>query len=286
MNFIIYSFIAAILGILLLQFVWISKQDKESTYETDETVDEHHEKTNNIIQKTEQLNSKIKANKENNIEPKNIGNKLAVDMEVSKELNNNLNHRRFSQEKNTPSIEGVKLSMEFFDSYDYPELADYNLKTKFNKNRITALVRDPYWIYLYWEVNQLFEVDGQTILKVLDITAKNYPHSPPNSASITEVNLDAQNWYLKVPKANRRYTIELGIQKTTGKFELIARSNYFTTPRDKPSDKFDPEFMTIDGVFNYSYDTLEFNIGSSPLGQAGEKEIGPNISSYTIIEDW
>lgn len=193
-----------------------------------------------------------------------------------------INEEKFDKNPEKPAIEAVKPSIEFFTSHDYPELADYELNTRFNENRITALVRDPYWVYLYWEIHQLFEIHGQPVLKVLDITGKNYPHCPANDSFMIDINWEANDWYLKVPAANRTYTVELGIQQDSG-FELIARSNYFSTPRDKPSDRYDPEWMTIDEIFNRSYRKPNsdgtFDTGSSPLGKEEQPGVGEYVSS-------
>jgi hypothetical protein len=238
--------------------------------------------------------------KESAQKEKNQNPKLAFDWEVSEELNNNLSKEEINKKYSSPAIEAITPSIEFFQSHDYPELADYELETTFNQNRITALVRDPYWIYLYWEINKPFNLNGKPVLKVLDIKNKNYPHSSANNSFITEIDLEAKNWCLKLPAANRRYVVELGLLEESGEFNLIARSNYFTTPRDRPSDKYDPEWMTIDGIFKRSYKHPNpdgtFNTGSSPFGKGapvgvGEEYIsspmyGEEDYSFNNIEDW
>ncbi|KXS44409.1 MAG: hypothetical protein AWU54_765 [Candidatus Frackibacter sp. T328-2] len=271
MTFLIYSFLVAILGIILYHFFW-EPEGKSSTQEAKETLNEE-EIFQEMPQQTK-TKSNLKFNtKRKNKEFKEGNNKLAVDWEVAEDLSTNLN-------RNTPTIESITPNMEFFSTHDYPELADYDLNTNFNQNRVTALVRDSYWVYLYWEINQLFEIDGQPILKVLDITNKNYPHCDANSFFTVDINLEATNWYLKVPSANCQYTVELGIQKPSGEFNLIARSNYFRTPRNQPSDKYDPEWMTIDGIFQRSYQADgTFNAGSSPLGGEQGLGVGEYISS-------
>lgn len=210
--------------------------------------------------------------------------------EVSEELSTNLNQEQQERIQMRPAIEAIKPNIEFFTTHDYPELADYDLETSFNQNRITALVRDPYWVYLYWEVTELFEMNGQPVLKVLDITGLNYPHASPQDSFTVDIDLRAENWYLKVPGANRKYTVELGLQKENGEFNLLARSNYFTTPRDKPSDKYDPEWMTIDELFRCSYPSSNsdgtLKTGSSPLGAEEFPGVGINVSSPVGPEEY
>ncbi|MBM7624195.1 DUF4912 domain-containing protein [Sporohalobacter salinus] len=205
-------------------------------------------------------------------------------------MSTNLGQDQPEKMQTRPAIEAIKPNIEFFETYDYPELANYNLETSFHQNRITALVRDPYWIYLYWEINELFETSGQPVLKVLDITNLNYPHASPHDYFTVDIDLAAENWYLKMPAANRKYTVELGLQRETGDFNLLARSNYFTTPRDKPSDKYDPEWMTIDALFRRSYPHSNsdgtLNTGSSPLGAKEFPGIGINVSSPLGPEEY
>ncbi|MCK8824857.1 DUF4912 domain-containing protein [Fuchsiella alkaliacetigena] len=255
MGFVLYAILFTILGLLIYQFLWKDKHEQENKQE--EMLD--NESNTNI-------KDKLIKTKE-----------LIMDWEVAKELSVNLREEKVS------SIEVIKPTIEFFEVAEYPELADYELETKFYQNRITALVRDPYWAYLYWEVETTFGVSGSAILKVLDITDRNYPVESAHSHFTVDIELSADNWYIQLPAANRTYTVELGIVDNEG-FTLLARSNYFTTPRDKPSDKIDPEWMTLDEVFKRGYKyRQEDQEGASPVGK--EEEFAQHISSPELIRD-
>jgi len=121
----------------------------------------------------------------------------------------------------------------------------------YGDNKIVLLVRDPHWIYSYWEIteNKYNEVRGilgsdfeksKEILRVYDSTEQ-----PWKSFDIT-VSYGTRNWYINVPTSNRTYIVDIGFLSPDGKFIAMARSNAVTTPRDGMSDIIDEEWMVVD----------------------------------------
>jgi len=137
-----------------------------------------------------------------------------------------------------------------------PELApgqkkEFVFPLAYGDNRIVLLVRDPHWIYSYWELteNKYKEVRGilgsdfersKEILRVYDSTVQ-----PWKSFDIT-VSYGTRNWYINVPTSNRTYIVDIGFLSPDGRFIAMARSNAVTTPRDGMSDIIDEEWMVVD----------------------------------------
>lgn len=119
--------------------------------------------------------------------------------------------------------------------------------TGYGETRLTAMVRDPYWIYTYWDIaadheNRLREIYGLDnssyyVIRIHDLSEE----QRPGSFYDLPVNLQAREWYINVGTPNRLYQLELGTL-INGSFVLIARSNQVKTPRDNLSEKVDPEW--------------------------------------------
>jgi hypothetical protein len=120
----------------------------------------------------------------------------------------------------------------------------------YGDNRIVAMVRDPYWIYTYWEINhkrrneimaEIGEAEfnrSRECLRVYDVESWDYFD--------IEISGGARNWYVRIPSPNRTYCIDIGYKTTDGRFIAVARSNFVTTPRDQMSDVIDEQWMIPD----------------------------------------
>lgn len=131
-----------------------------------------------------------------------------------------------------------------------PAPARRTLPSGYGDNQIYLLVRDPYWIYSYWEIRGEVQADAlrrlggdwahvTSILRVFDLTE--------SDSSFFDIRLQGMvsDWYVEV-RPNRRYVIEIGLLHRDGRFIALARSNEVTTPRDSMSDILDEEWMCLD----------------------------------------
>jgi hypothetical protein len=119
----------------------------------------------------------------------------------------------------------------------------------YGDNRIILMVRDPHWLYTYWEVNENRRGEirqqigddafyrSREFLRVHDEGSRKH-HD-------IEVG-GARNWYVHVPAANRTYYVEIGFLTPDGRFIAAARSNNVTTPLDTMSDVIDEQWMIPD----------------------------------------
>jgi hypothetical protein len=119
--------------------------------------------------------------------------------------------------------------------------------------KITALVRDPYWLFVYWEINDAKREEiasrygskawdgARPVLRVYDTTNLYYF----DSRHYVEIAINdyANNWYICTGQPNRTFCIELGRVRPDGSFIFVARSNFVSTPRDQLSEVIDEEWL-------------------------------------------
>jgi hypothetical protein len=130
------------------------------------------------------------------------------------------------------------------------------LPSGYNKDRIVAMVRDPWWIFAYWEITRETEeyVNNEirrhgkhsvkSILRVYDITAvKGFNGKNANSYFDIVLKDMARNWYIDVGSPGRTWCVEIGIVTEKNDFYVLARSNIVNTPRFGISDILDETWM-------------------------------------------
>ena len=141
-----------------------------------------------------------------------------------------------------------------------PEQA-FSIPTGYGDDRIVLMVKDPWWLFAYWEIqagtersarSQLLphEVAGlQSILRVYDVTGVDYPTTPAHASFDIGLSGLATNWYIHTNAPGQSFIVELGLLTAQGRFLLLARSNRVTTPRFGPSDVIDEAWMISDEDF-------------------------------------
>ncbi len=117
----------------------------------------------------------------------------------------------------------------------FAEEKPFEFPPGYGDNRIVLMVRDPHWLYAYWETK---DQRREKILRVYD--TENW-----QSFDI-EVTGGARNWYIRVPAPNRTYCVDIGYYDSGGKFIALVRSNWVTTPLDRMSDVIDEQWMIPD----------------------------------------
>lgn len=127
-----------------------------------------------------------------------------------------------------------------------------DLPSNYGDNLIYLMVRDPHWIYAYWELQKDY-VEGSreslggswgeicTVLRVYDVTDS---QSEPAYQDLYLGGI-TDHWHINaVP--DRSYFVEIGLLHKDGRFLALARSNPVLMPRDSMSDILDEEWMDID----------------------------------------
>ncbi|RJR28348.1 MAG: DUF4912 domain-containing protein [Candidatus Latescibacterota bacterium] len=167
-----------------------------------------------------------------------------------------------------------------------PPVEAIDIPSGYNVDRIAALVRDPYWLFAYWEVTghkyrELERVFGDTwpqcrmVLRVYDLSEARRKHF-----DIT-VTHEARNWYVNV-SAERRYQIAIGALSPDGRFEQVAVSNVVETPSARVSDRVDEHWMVPDELFEKIFAAsggLDMHAASAELRELLERGLLEQVTS-------
>ena len=133
-----------------------------------------------------------------------------------------------------------------------------DLPFSYNQTKLVALVRDPFWAYVYWDFSaetwswlvEFREKDhaAKAKLRVHNLDSKSYYD--------VDAYLEAKNWYIHLGLPNTSFEIELGLLDSRGRFHGIAKSGRIKTPRNSPSEVIDPEWSApqseLDEIYRLS----------------------------------
>ena len=139
------------------------------------------------------------------------------------------------------------------------------------------MVKDPWWLYAYWEIQprrerrvlrQLApeEIEGlRSVLRVYDVTGREFPAQPAHHWFDVTLSGLAVGWYLHVNAPDHAFIVDIGLLTRRGRFLELARSNRVTTPRFGPSDVIDEEWMVAEEDYWKLFGiTTGVGMGSSP----------------------
>jgi len=136
-----------------------------------------------------------------------------------------------------------------------------DLPQHYGDNKMVILVKDPYWLYTYWEISaerweellkyytpELLE-QALPVLRVYDVTGLDFNGYNAHSYFDLAIHPMADNWYINVPEPNRTYCVDLGRLLPGGTFITLLRSNPATVPRMSVSEFIDEEWPPIQGIY-------------------------------------
>lgn len=135
-----------------------------------------------------------------------------------------------------------------------PRPALGNIPWGYGQNRVTALARDPRWIFVYWEVTDealaRARADARAphagcTLRVYDTTHRLFDGANANRSFDVPVDRAANNHYLCVNAPGSVFHVDIGVKGPGGEFATIARSGAVETPRDSVSPDARVEWMTV-----------------------------------------
>lgn len=170
-----------------------------------------------------------------------------------------------------------------------PELPDF-----YGVDRLVLMVRDPHWLYAYWEVSATKQEEfnanygsgawdtSSPVLRVYEVNGESIESS--NLLVYADIGLSNKdiNWHINVGKPNSNFCVDFG-RILDGKFITILRSNIVTTPRESLSDCFDEEWMWIEDIYR-SVGRISYGVSSPMISErlGIEKVLPLNVSSPGI----
>ncbi len=127
----------------------------------------------------------------------------------------------------------------------------------YNEDKIVVMVRDPYWIFTYWEVTPAriekekawFGWNSKLCVRIYDITGIQFDGKNAIGYFDQEVFERMGNWYFDLGRPTHSFCADLGLLTPEGRFLTLARSKYITMPRDGVSDVLDEEWMLLEEDF-------------------------------------
>lgn len=125
-----------------------------------------------------------------------------------------------------------------------PELPD-----SYNDTRLVLMVRDPEWLFAYWEINDghwenLIHQHGEAAARRHNITLRVFEMSDQMGYFDINVGGLARDWHIRVGKSQTPFYCQLGL-KYYQDFIPLAVSNTVVTPRDSLSSLYDEEWMLV-----------------------------------------
>src|SRR5581483_11721331 len=131
------------------------------------------------------------------------------------------------------------------------------LPAGYGKDRIVLMVRDPYWLHVYWElthqaVQRAEAALGQDwhgskpILRLFDVSASETTSTSETPVRDIDIHGGCNNWYIEVNNPPKSFRVDVGYLSKRGQFFVIARSNVVATPRAGVSDRLDENWADFD----------------------------------------
>ncbi|HER43099.1 MAG TPA: DUF4912 domain-containing protein [Candidatus Eisenbacteria bacterium] len=170
---------------------------------------------------------------------------------------------------------------------EMPPVESLAIPAGYNVDRIQALVRDPRWVFTYWEVadstyrelERKFGGDWPRCRMTLRV----YDRSRDSHFDIALAE-GARNWYIQV-EPEGRYQIALGLVTPDGGFYEIILSNVVETPRVGVSDIIDDRWMIPDELFDLIFSASgghDLHAASAELRELVEQRLLEQVGSEAV----
>jgi len=157
----------------------------------------------------------------------------------------------------------------------------------YGDDRIMLLVRDPHWLYTYWEVQDSTieqalsdnNLSGNYAQKVLRVYVG-------DESTFHDIDVEGliNNWYIHMGRPDHEFFVDFGI-RVEGRFIPLMRSNRVRTPREAMSDVIDDQWVCLEEEARTLYALSGgFRMGEGSLGlqEMMEKRLVGEISSGAI----
>lgn len=186
------------------------------------------------------------------------------------DIQKNTGPEKFSKEVS------FEFSEEFLQKPNYEEFTrqEPSVPWGYDDIKITAMYRDPHWIYTYWEltdqvkntVNSRFGPgaweNSHPVLRIYNVTGVDFNGTNAINSFDVGISYYANNHYLEVSAPDQTFCIDLARKLPDGTFYRIARSNFVTMPRDSISDVIDKNWPPLEQLYE---ETFGFGDYTSPL---------------------
>ncbi len=134
----------------------------------------------------------------------------------------------------------------------------------YGDNRIVLMVRDPFWLFTYWEIRKdafdkvrnalgILAHSAKIVLRVYDVTDIIFNGTNAHKHFDSEVPGSARSWYVNVGEPNRSFCVDIGFLAPNGTFRILARSNTVKMPRISISEVVDEKWAGIEELYEKTF---------------------------------
>lgn len=174
------------------------------------------------------------------------------------------------------------------------DLAQASSGEKEGQDRFVLLVRDPHWLQAIWEFSRgtiqraeaALGADWHRavpILRVLDVSGHDATSRSETRLQDIIIHGGVNFWYVPIDGVSRSYRLQIGYLTTSGRFQILARSNVVTPPRPGTPGTISGGWDDLNGeyqrVFALSGGYSESSM-HSPVRDLLEERLGRPIDSW------
>jgi hypothetical protein len=149
-------------------------------------------------------------------------------------------------------------------SKDLSSVTDHRRGKNAVKDRVVLMVRDAYWLHIYWEITSTTirraQValadkwhDAQPTLRVLAIGDDGTECAVDVVYRDVAIHGGVNNWYVDIAEPPGSFRALLGYMLSDGRFHVIAKSNSVTTPQPNSGEAFDNHWNEVAADFERIY---------------------------------
>ena len=124
------------------------------------------------------------------------------------------------------------------------------------KDRIVLMVRDSYWLHVYWDLSSqavqraraALSQDwhsARPVLRLVEIANSSVSDAAEKLVREIEIHGAVKNWYIDVSNPPTTYRVEIGYLTSSGRFLSLGRSNAVTTPSPGSADMIDTNWADV-----------------------------------------
>ena len=138
--------------------------------------------------------------------------------------------RRFS---NLEDVFGRQINFSE-ENFDFSEV--------YNVTRIVLILRDPQWVFAYWDISILDRkhLETNNLGESLCVILQEQPRDDGGALERVEIPVTLQDnqWYVSLPRKDTFYSAVLGYYDDKENFEVLAHSNIIQVPRGNISPSY------------------------------------------------
>ncbi|MDA7978272.1 MAG: DUF4912 domain-containing protein [Pirellulales bacterium] len=162
------------------------------------------------------------------------------------------------QPKKTPRQMAIsrKLQKEAEVQRRQKELGNVATNGKPVEDRLVVMVRDSYWLHVYWELSPQGVARAEAalgqewhgarpVLRLSKVTSDGSRNSTDAVIKHIAIHGGVNHWYVNVDDPPQSYRLDIGYLAESGRMFVLARSNTVTTPEAGVADSLDENWSDV-----------------------------------------